>query len=618
MLAAGCLLTSAAALPVSNAAGASASSCLAALPQVQQVTTHGHTQLAGSTPVLFVHGINSGPGVWGPGSPASISGQVAAIKGVTAWTFSYAHQSLLWVTNRAIGPSLAQAILCLATASRHKVVLIGHSMGGLAAQFALGQDGGQVAADSAELITIGTPFDGSHIATVGEDVINYGGLAELGDPVALPIEAELSACAGVADHTDTNPCWLVSVLRSPVGTALEQNSAAIAKLPAWPAGFPVLDIAGDMKVFVGVAGHGKTIDFGDGAVTLSSATSHATDGSPLVVRCAKTVYHLLSIDAGLCFHTSLPHNPAVEAAVVADIRALAEPTAVIDLAPVSSAGLPRPGEAITDGGTGQCGAGSDSVGQAYRCFGSGGNGIYDPCWLDNADPAQASVLCQEEPWSTKVIRLTIPAGGLESFLGPFEPIDPSFPWGVQLSDGERCIALQGAHGTFDGKVIDYACGPHYDHVLLRPLNRTLPSWTYQSAYVSGSGYAAGPTEHVAIAWYANPDNGAAVDDQHNDCTATALADAAQDYEAAHNNPNGPLPEINAQACDAGYAEVVFTQSAPPPGYTATLAFKATATGWQEIGSADFIIPGQFGMPVSVGKTINKELEAAPQTEQVGF
>ncbi|HSZ45952.1 MAG TPA: hypothetical protein VK823_11475 [Streptosporangiaceae bacterium] len=616
-LAGGCLVICAAALPVLAPPAASASSCLSALPQVQQVTTHGRTQLAGSTPVLFVHGMISSPGVWGPGSPTSISGQAAAIKGVTAWTFGYAHQSLLWVTNPAIGPSLARAITCLATVSRHKVVIIGHSMGGLAAQFALGQDRGQVAADSAELITIGTPFQGSQILSVGEDVINNGAAAVLFGPLAVAIEAQLSACAGIADHTHVNACWLASVLRSPVGTALEAHSSAITQLPAWPAGFPVLDIAGDMKLSIGIAGHGVTLDFGDGAVTLPSATAHSAGASPLVVHCDKPVTHLLSIDADLCFHTSLPHNPAVEAAVVADIRALAEPTAVIDLAPVSSGGLPTSGETIADGGTGQCEAGSDSVGQAYRCFGTAGNGIYDPCWLDNADPAQASVLCQEEPWSTRIIRLTMSSGGLESFFGPYEPIDLSYPWGVQLSDGERCIAVQGTHDTFDGRVVDYYCGTRYDHVLLRGLNRTLPSWTYQSAYFNGTSYTAGPTEHVAIAWYANPDNGAAVDAQHDDCTATALAYAAQAYEAAHDNPNGALPEINAQACDAGYAEAIFTQSAPP-GYTATLAFKATATGWQEIGSTDFITPGSFGMPVSVGKTINKELEAAPQTEQVSF
>jgi hypothetical protein len=120
------------------------------------------------------------------------------------------------------------------------------------------------------------------------------------------------------------------------------------------------------------------------------------------------------------------------------------------------------------------------------------------------------------------------------------------------------------------------------------------------------------------AWYANLDNGAAFDDKANDCTATALAYAAQAYEASHGNPNGPLAEINAQACDAGYAETVFTQSAPSPGYTAAYAFKASSSGWQEIGRNGYIPPGSFGMPVNAGRTINNTLTSGPQAEQVPF
>ncbi|MGH3410411.1 MAG: esterase/lipase family protein, partial [Streptosporangiaceae bacterium] len=592
-----------------------ASSCLAALPQVQQVGGNSGTSLKGSTPVLFVHGINSGPGVWGPSSASSVSGQAARLRGVTAWTFSYAHQSLLWVTNRAIGPALARAITCLSAASGNRVMIVGHSMGGLATQFALGQDHGQAAADTAELITIGTPFRGSQILTDGERVIN-GAPILTPDPYVAYVEALLSACAGLADHSDRNPCWLASALRSPVGTALEAHSPAIAQLPAWPSNVPVFDTAGDMKVFVGVFGHGHTFDIGDGAGTLSSATGYHTAGPPLVARCEKPIQHLLSIDAGLCFHTSLPHNPLIVSAVLAAIRAQAQPTAVVDTAPVSTTGQPVPGETITSRGTAQCEAGSDTVPQAYRCFSQ--HSVYDPCWLDNADPGQATVLCQEQPWSTQVARFSVPAGGLASFLGPAQPVALSYPWGVQLSDGERCLAVQGTHDSFDGKVVDYACGTSYDHVLLRPLSRSAASWTYQSAYFDGTSYTPGPVEHVATAWYARPDNGAATDDRQDDCTATALAYAAQAYEAAHNNPDGALPQINAQACADGYAELVFTQSAPPPGYTASIAFRASPSGWQEIGSADFIQPGQFGMPPSVGRTLNQELASAPHQEQVAF
>jgi pimeloyl-ACP methyl ester carboxylesterase len=307
--------------PVSGTAPAASSSCLGSLPQLKQVTTGSPRLLAGSTPVLFVHGINSGPGVWNPSSASSISGRAAAIAGVTAWTFSYAHQSLQWVTNQAIGPDLAAAITCLSAISGHKVIIVGHSMGGLAARYALGQDHGQVAARTAELITIGTPFQGSQILTDAEKLINGSPPVILADPDAVLIEAILSACAGLADHSDTSPCWLAAVLRSPVGTALEAHSPAIAGLPAWPARFPVYDTAGDMKVSVGVFGYHHVFDFGDGAGTVASATAHNTTGTPEIVHCAKTIRHILSIDTSLCFHTSLPHNPAIITAVLAAIQA---------------------------------------------------------------------------------------------------------------------------------------------------------------------------------------------------------------------------------------------------------------------------------------------------------
>lgn len=291
---------------------------------------------------------------------------------------------------------------------------------------------------------------------------------------------------------------------------------------------------------------------------------------------------------------------------------LAQPTTTVSVAPVSANGLPKAGATIVSGGVAQdCSAGSDSAGQAYRCFTA--SGIYDPCWLDNADPAQASVLCQQHPWDTQVIRFTVASGGLPPFPGPAQPAGLNAPWGVQLADGERCIALQGAHSSYAGKVIDYACGTGYAHVLLGTLNRSSAQWTYQSAYsVGASSYRAGPLEFVTTAWYASPDNGAAAGARASACTATALAYAAQAYETAHNDPNGSLPEINAQACDAGYAEFIFTQPAPPPGYTATYAFRASRAGWQEIGNSDFIPPGQFGIPVNVGKAINNSLSSAPR------
>jgi pimeloyl-ACP methyl ester carboxylesterase len=318
------------ALPLAAPARAvAASGCLSGLPQVQRVAA-GHAALTGSTPVLFVHGINSGPAEWGPTSPASVSRQTAAISGVTAWTYSYAQQSLDWVNTQQIGPDLATAVTCLAGVTGRKVVIVGDSTGGLAAQYAFGQDDGRVAADTAEVITIGTPYEGSVLLSDLQELMTgneavWGAGDSLED--ATFVEALMSACAGIAaSELDTSPCWLVSVPRSPAGTALEQHSARIAALPPWPASVRVLDVAGDMEIQIGAGRIGFSRNFGDGAVPLASATAHDTAGPPVIRYCTadRTLLDVIS-DPGPCLSTSLPQDPVIVAAVLAAIRSNATP-----------------------------------------------------------------------------------------------------------------------------------------------------------------------------------------------------------------------------------------------------------------------------------------------------
>ena len=610
-------------LAASGGASADARASGSCITSQLQPVPGGSTSPGHAVPVLFIHGIISSAQMWEPSTPGSIAYQAARINGVTAWTFNYAAESLHWVTSQAIGPNFATAISCLAHGSGNKVIIVAHSMGGLATQYALAQPdpyGGTVGSHVAEVITVGTPYRGSELLTAmqlaraGVDIDPSDYLqAALGDAV-------LSACAGQTSGI----CALPAVLTSQVGAALQLKSGAIAQLPPWPAGLPVLDIAGDMGLLIGVD-HVFVLhrfDVGDVAVTVGSATAHDTTGTAMIKHCnSLKLLGAIYGNPGPCFHSNLVKDGDIITKILTAIKqylASAQPTRMIDVAPVQANGQPKAGETIVNGGTAQsCEAGSDTAVQAYRCFVH--NEVYDPCWLDNADPAQASVLCQEHPWDTRATLFKVASGGLGPFFGPAQQINLDFPWGVQLATGEQCVAVQGTHDSYEGKAVDYACGNNYSHVLLRTLNRSSPQWTYQSAYFNGStGYNPGPLEHVTTAWYASPDNGAAVDAQADECTATALAYAAQAYEAAHNNPDGPLPDVNAQACDSGYAELVFTQTAIGTGYTAAMAFKASASGWQEIGKADFITPGQFGMPTSVGIAINKSLTSAPQTEQVPF
>ncbi len=288
--------------------------------QLQQVP--GVQDLSGSVPVVFIHGINSGAAIWDVSSGGSIAGQAALVKGVTAWTFDYSHQSLEWVNKPTIGPSFASAISCLARASGHKVIIVAHSMGGLAAQYAVGYPGSPAAGQVAELITIGTPYRGSALLTAMQDVIS-GLEATSGNPDETALaEALLSACAGVVTHTGQNPCALVAVPRSPVGTALEEDSPEIQQLPPWPTGLPVLDTAGDIRIQVGIAPLTFSHDFGDVPVSLNSATAHDTAGQAVVQHCSvtETIWQVVHSPGG-CFHTRLPNDPKIVAAVLGAIRA---------------------------------------------------------------------------------------------------------------------------------------------------------------------------------------------------------------------------------------------------------------------------------------------------------
>ena len=137
----------------------------------------------------------------------------------------------------------------------------------------------------------------------------------------------MSACAAIAaSQLDISPCWLASVPRSPTSTALKEHSAQIDALPPWPASVPVLDIAGSIEIRIGAGRLSFSKDFGDGTVSLASATAHCTADPPVIRYCtaSQTLLDVVS-DPGPCFYTSLPHDPVIVAAVLAAIRSNVTP-----------------------------------------------------------------------------------------------------------------------------------------------------------------------------------------------------------------------------------------------------------------------------------------------------
>jgi hypothetical protein len=298
-------------------------------------------------------------------------------------------------------------------------------------------------------------------------------------------------------------------------------------------------------------------------------------------------------------------------------------TEVVEVAPVDSNYRPIPGVRIEKRGVAQsCGAGSDSVGNAYRCI--SGHYLFDPCWTDASNPSYPAVICQVRPWDSRAYALGVGQGGLQPFYGPPLRTGTYEPWGVQLTNGERCLALQGAHGTVNGgrRVINYACwarsGKATDRLLLRGLDRSHPRWKIASATYDSARqrYHFGPKFGIVTAWYAMQDQGDARAAAESACSASAIAFAAEAYEAAHDEPHGPLPEIIGHGCSDGYAIAVFVQEAPPPGYEAAFALHATASGWTVIGSSDYISAGDFGIPEDTYERIIGSLDEG--AEKVPF
>ncbi|MEU0629160.1 LppP/LprE family lipoprotein [Streptomyces sp. NPDC005989] len=308
--------------------------------KVVQVEPHG--SVANSTPVLFVHGIASGSDTWAePEGPyladkaqkvgekyrpgkGSFPARVARLSRVTAWTYDYAAAQPEWVTDKRIGPQLADAINCLARTTGHKVIVVAHSMGGLATQYAAsrpnGQPRGKTWQNIAEVITIGTPTIGSKTVTLFQTATDLLKISR--HPLVMALDVLLSLCAGYDITHEDDRCSVFTALRSPQGRALRYESDEIRELPPWPKEVPVLAIAGSIKFAFPVGPFEvkspAEVDLGDVAVTLESATAYTSrTGKPHILTCRGR--GLMVLVSG-CMHTNIKTQPTVMETVIEQIE----------------------------------------------------------------------------------------------------------------------------------------------------------------------------------------------------------------------------------------------------------------------------------------------------------
>ena len=228
----------------------------------------------------------------------------------------------------------------------------------------------------------------------------------------------------------------------------------------------------------------------------STSTSSPTS-SPTPTPTASTPAQTSSVTAPQPSTAVTAPRPSSTVALPPTVAATS-PTQVLNVRPVDASGNLAAGYFVQQVVSGACSPGSDLGISAYRCSGTTNHSVYDPCWAEGS-PAK-SVLCLDSPWSMSPTRLTL--SGPLAALPPPGPAVP--PWGLQLANGLKCTAIQGAHGQFNGRVIDYYCGGTYTGpVVLRGIDVSRPGWVVQTATPNGAGgYTMGPKVSVSTAWNA--------------------------------------------------------------------------------------------------------------------
>jgi pimeloyl-ACP methyl ester carboxylesterase len=266
----------------------------------------------GWVPVLLVHGITSSRAAWREtpiGGGASIADQLARIPGSAIYTFDYSKNSLDWVTSPLIAPELTSAVDCLAHASSHQVIVVAHSMGGLAAQQA---QAAVPAGEISRVITVGTPVKGSFLLSAASAVDADATTISPAESAWVRLLTKVCGASGTATP-DSNTCGPLSSVETAAGKAMMPSSVELAALPAWQKGIVVQRLAARLDVSLA----GKNRDIGDGVVAVSSATAGGTVSSYVDTCHDVPVTKVLSSE---CTHGHELRNRALLAQVLAGAR----------------------------------------------------------------------------------------------------------------------------------------------------------------------------------------------------------------------------------------------------------------------------------------------------------
>jgi pimeloyl-ACP methyl ester carboxylesterase len=217
-------------------------------------------------------------------STRSLIGQLQRLPGAAVFTYDYRDYAARWIDDARLGPGLGKVIDCLYQASGEKVIVVGHSMGGLIVRYAAtrpGLTGSDRSGEISRVITFGTPAAGSIAAQAVAAAADS-------NPAAV-VRLILSACGQLTSAKAVKTGTLCDTLPPPArtfyshaGLALRAGSPQLATLRPFPKAIAVHALAGRAIFHLKDPGwfslpwDTKTVDVGDLIVTTGSALHGGT------------------------------------------------------------------------------------------------------------------------------------------------------------------------------------------------------------------------------------------------------------------------------------------------------------------------------------------------------
>jgi hypothetical protein len=190
------------------------------------------------------------------------------------------------------------------------------------------------------------------------------------------------------------------------------------------------------------------------------------------------------------------------ASVVESTAATTRRTRVVYARPTTRQGALRPGYNVSDRrAEGRC-TGSEAATNGFRC--SSGGGLYAWCWPLGHVTTAREVVCTGAPWEHTVTKITLSE---RLRPNPLERSEPAVLWGVQLTTGQRCVAVPGKGEEFNGAIIRFGCdGARSNLELLGRPDKTRAPWKIREIHVysqkeSRPRYIQGPIGLISVAWY---------------------------------------------------------------------------------------------------------------------